>query len=182
MQFKYKMSGILLSVFLVGCSQNAAKNPNLASTIVGSEPVDSSQPGAATAFAANVQTTFKTDAQGFKVNPLTAPANQIYYFAFDQSSMKSADVKALLLQADYLVNHPSTKVRLEGNTDNRGSREYNVALGWRRDQAVARLLEQQGVSPNQIDMVSFGKEKPVAFGNTAIAWSLNRRVNLIYVN
>ena len=61
-----------------------------------------------------------------------------------------------MIQSDYLVTHPNIKIRLEGNADARGSREYNIGLGWRRDQTVARLLEQQGVKPTQIDMVSFG--------------------------
>ena len=58
--------------------------------------------------------------------------------------------------------------------------EYNIGLGWRRDQTVARILEQQGVKPSQIDMVSFGKEKPAVMGDNEQAWSLNRRVELVY--
>lgn len=119
---------------------------------------------------------------GFKVNSLKAPSNQTYYFAFDSSDVRQSDMKALLIQASYIANHPAAVVRLEGNTDNRGSREYNIGLGWRRDQSVARILEQQGVHPNQIKMVSYGKENPAVSGNNDHAWALNRRVDFIYKN
>lgn len=115
------------------------------------------------------------------VNSLRAPANQIYYFAYDQSAVSADDMRAVTVQANYLATHKNAKVRLEGNTDDRGSREYNVALGWRRAQAVANVLKQQGVSPSQIKLVSYGKEHPAVSGNDEHAWSLNRRVELIYV-
>ncbi len=94
---------------------------------------------------------------------------------------KSRRCHAATIQAAYLMTHRNAHVRLEGNTDDRGSREYNVGLGWRRAQAVARILKQQGVAPSQIKMVSYGKEHPAVSGNNEEAWSLNRRVELIYV-
>lgn len=115
------------------------------------------------------------------INVLQAPANQVYYFDFDQSAVSKADARAITIQANYLVTHRNAKVRLEGNTDDRGSREYNVGLGYRRAQAVADILKQQGVSPAQIKTVSYGKEHPVVSGDNERAWSLNRRVELIYV-
>jgi peptidoglycan-associated lipoprotein len=115
------------------------------------------------------------------VNSLRAPSNQVYYFAFNQSVVSTGDVRAATVQANYLVQHPQAKVRLEGNTDDRGSREYNVALGWRRANAVKQVLLQQGVKPNQITTVSYGKEHPAVAGNNEHTWSLNRRVELIYV-
>jgi peptidoglycan-associated lipoprotein len=121
-----------------------------------------------------------TDSDGFKVNSLSAPSNQTYYFGFNQSDFRPQDMKALLIQANYIASHANAHVRLEGNTDNRGSREYNIGLGWRRDQTVARVLEQQGVRANQIQMVSYGKENPAAPGDNEHAWALNRRVDFIY--
>lgn len=120
------------------------------------------------------------DANGKDINSLKAPSNQTYYFDYNSNNVQNSDYQALNIQANYIAGHPKAKVRLEGNTDSRGSREYNVGLGWRRDQAVARLLEQQGVRPSQIDMVSYGKERPVAFGENEHDWALNRRVNLVY--
>ncbi|OGT43989.1 MAG: hypothetical protein A3F13_04495 [Gammaproteobacteria bacterium RIFCSPHIGHO2_12_FULL_40_19] len=121
-----------------------------------------------------------TDSDGFKVNSLKAPSNQTYYFAFNKSDFRPQDMKALLIQADYIASHANARVRLEGNTDNRGSREYNIGLGWHRDQTVARILEQQGVRANQIQMVSYGKENPAVPGDNEHAWALNRRVDFIY--
>jgi peptidoglycan-associated lipoprotein len=117
---------------------------------------------------------------GFKVNSLTAPSNQTYYFALNSSDVRQSDMNALMIQSNYIAAHPSAKVRLEGNTDNRGSREYNIGLGWRRDQSVTRLMEQQGVKATQIQMVSYGKENPAVSGNNEHAWALNRRVDFIY--
>ena len=134
----------------------------------------------ATSYGAGMNQYNGGSSDGRYVNPLTAPSHQVYYFAFDSNEVSPADYKAISIQSNYLVTHPNAKVRLEGNTDDRGSREYNVGLGWRRDQAVARLLEQQGVQPNQINMVSYGKERPASMGNDDAAFSLNRRVELVY--
>jgi peptidoglycan-associated lipoprotein len=126
---------------------------------------------------ANLQ---KTTSTGEKVNALKAPSNQTYYFDVAKNTVNTKDYEALTVQAIYLSSHPTAKVRLEGNTDNRGSREYNVALAWRRDQSVLQLLKQQGVAPSQIKSISYGKEHPAVYGNNDYAWRLNRRVNLVY--
>ena len=109
-----------------------------------------------------------------------APEDQTYYFGYDDNRVSDNDQAAINAQAAYLVQHPQAKVRLEGHTDERGSREYNVGLGWRRDQGVGALLKQQGVAASQINMVSYGKEKPADAGHDESAWHLNRRVNLVY--
>ena len=113
-------------------------------------------------------------------NNMRAPEDQTYYFAYDNSKVRPQDVPYIKMQANYLMSHPNAKIRLEGNTDARGSREYNIALGWRRDQAVANLMQLAGVNPQQIDMVSYGKEKPAVSGDGEQIWRLNRRVNLVY--
>ena len=76
-------------------------------------------------------------------NKSCAPCNQTYHFDFDSDVVQQQDLASINTQADYLASHPHAKIRIEGNTDERGSREYNIALGWRRAQAVARILEQQ---------------------------------------
>jgi peptidoglycan-associated lipoprotein len=113
-------------------------------------------------------------------NRLKAPYNQTYRFEFNKYEVQQEDVASINVQANYLASHSSAKVRLEGNADERGSREYNVALGWKRAKAVAEILKQQGVSASQIAMVSYGKEKPVATGHDEDAYRLNRRVELVY--
>lgn len=134
----------------------------------------------------STQTSGLSDEDGFgdngysAANRLKAPYNQSYHFDFNQYDVKPYDVESINVQANYLVAHAGAKVRLEGNADERGSREYNVALGWKRAKAVAEVLKQQGVKDCQIVMVSYGKEKPVALGHDESAFAKNRRVDLIY--
>lgn len=106
--------------------------------------------------------------------------NQSYYFDFDKSDVAQSDSPSIKVQADYLIAHANAKVLLAGNTDVRGSREYNIALGNRRALAVAAVLEMDGVSKSQITTVSYGAEKPVALGNDETAYAKNRRVDLTY--
>lgn len=115
-----------------------------------------------------------------KGNALKPGCNQIYYFDYDSSTVHEDDQASINVQAKYLTAHPNAKVRLEGNTDNRGSREYNIALGERRANGVAESLKSNGVASNQIKTVSFGAQKPVAFGSNDEDYQLNRRVELIY--
>lgn len=115
------------------------------------------------------------------INRNLAPQNDTYYFGYDNDQMKSEDTAAADVQANYLAMHPDAKVRLEGHTDLRGSSEYNIGLGWRRAQSVAQRLEEQGVHPNQLKIISYGKERPVTLSQSAQAQSKNRRVNLIYI-
>lgn len=105
---------------------------------------------------------------------------QHYFFEFDKSTVAQADYASVQAQTQYLLAHPNLKVRIEGNTDDRGSREYNVALAARRANAIIALLKQQGVPSKQLTMVSYGAEKPAAPGETKAAHQCNRRVDIIY--
>jgi len=78
------------------------------------------------------------------------------------------------------MNHANGRIRLEGYTDQRGSREYNVALGWRRAKSVEKRMQRLGVQPEQLVVMSYGKERPVASGSSENAWQKNRRVHLVY--
>lgn len=108
---------------------------------------------------------------GFKTDP--------YYFAFDSSDIHSSDMEKLQSIANNLATHHSN-IKLIGNTDNRGSREYNIALGYRRAEAIAAALKQSGISANQVASNSNGAEKPIAFGNSEEDFQCNRRVDLVY--
>jgi peptidoglycan-associated lipoprotein len=102
------------------------------------------------------------------------------YFAFDDYSIKS-DYKSLIeLQGKYLASNPNLAVKIEGNTDERGGSEYNLALGQKRAEAVARSLKTFGVKDSQMEAVSFGKEKPKASGHDEAAWAQNRRADIQY--
>lgn len=113
---------------------------------------------------------------------LRAPANQSYYFAFDKSAIHKVDLASIDAQANYLVAHRQAKVLLAGNTDIRGSREYNVALGERRAQAVAERLRSDGVYSSQLKLISYGAEKPLALAHNEQAYAKNRRVDLTYLS
>lgn len=109
-----------------------------------------------------------------------ANLRSVFYFDFDQSSIRSDSVADLEAHAQYLASHPAASVRLEGHADERGTREYNMALGERRGNAVERFLAINGVSSQQIEVVSYGEEKPAVLGSGDMSWSQNRRVELKY--
>ena len=100
-----------------------------------------------------------------------------FYFEYDSSDLKPEAMRALDVHAKDLKAN-GAKVVLEGNTDERGTREYNMALGERRAKAVQRYLVLQGVAPAQLEVVSYGEERPVATGNDEQSWAQNRRVEL----
>ncbi|UXY51596.1 peptidoglycan-associated lipoprotein Pal [Pseudomonas tohonis] len=100
-----------------------------------------------------------------------------FYFEYDSSDLKPEAMRALDVHAKDLKGN-GARVVLEGHTDERGTREYNMALGERRAKAVQRYLVLQGVSPAQLELVSYGEERPVATGNDEQSWAQNRRVEL----
>jgi peptidoglycan-associated lipoprotein len=102
------------------------------------------------------------------------------YFDFDSYSVKSEYQATLQAHANYLKANKDRKIRIEGNTDERGTTEYNLALGQRRSEAVRKSLTLLGVSDSQIEAVSFGKEKPKADGSNEAAWKENRRADIAY--
>ena len=106
----------------------------------------------------------------------------VIYFDFDQSELRPEYADLLSQHANRLANNARVSVRLEGHADERGSREYNIGLGERRAQTVRRMLLIQGASANQISTVSFGEERPAAFGSDEESYSLNRRVEIKYLN
>ena len=110
-------------------------------------------------------------------NPLS---KRTIYFMLDSSQVQQDFVPVIAAHARYLLANPSQHVVLEGNGDERGSREYNIALGEQRSKTVAGMLIAQGVSESQLSIVSYGEEKPVAMGHDESAWELNRRVELAY--
>jgi len=120
----------------------------------------------------------------YEKDAINDPANILsernIYFAFDSNDVPDKYLDLVKYHGHYLSLYPKVKVRLEGNTDERGSREYNMALGERRAQAVKQLLLMEGVAPDQITVISYGEEKPVAFGHDEKSMQLNRRVEIVY--
>ena len=119
------------------------------------------------------------------VNPLKDPGNILsrrsVYFDFDSNLVKDEYRPLVTAHARYLQQNPGTKMRIEGNADERGSREYNIALGQRRSEAVKQMMQLLGARPDQIEPVSFGEEKPRATGHDEASWAENRRGDIVYL-
>ena len=109
-----------------------------------------------------------------------ALANRTIYFEFDSAKLTSESIEILETHGNFIAGNGEVAVRLEGHADERGSREYNIALGDRRAQSVRRVLLFQGASTDQVETVSYGEEQPAVSGHDEEAWARNRRVELIY--
>jgi peptidoglycan-associated lipoprotein len=107
-------------------------------------------------------------------------SKSVVYFDFDSSEISPQYVQVVAAHAAYLVKFPTARVRLEGHTDERGSREYNIGLGERRAQTVRRALMVQGVAEAQITTVSYGEERPAVEGSDEAAFAQNRRVEMVH--
>lgn len=118
------------------------------------------------------------------VDPFNDPSNllsqRIVYFAFDSSSIPDDALPLIKAHAQYLASNPSVTFTLEGHADERGTREYNIALGERRADAVRRMLMANGVSASQINVISYGEERPAKQGHSEEAWQYNRRAVFAY--
>jgi peptidoglycan-associated lipoprotein len=99
------------------------------------------------------------------------------YFDFDSYSIRSDASRILAAQAGWLARYPQVQVRIEGNADERGTREYNLALGARRAEAVRSFLIANGIPASRIDTISYGKERPIAFGSNEESWAQNRNAH-----
>jgi len=173
----FGMAALLLATLLLaGCPKPDAVRDGDAAAGTGAEA------GAGT--GAESEGMGLGDGGPLAASPLNDPASPLsqrtIYFEFDSSQVPAESLDLITAHGKYLAEHPQQRVRVEGHADERGSREYNVALGERRAKAVERLLRFQGVGDDQLEVVSFGEELPVAFGHDEAAWRLNRRVELVY--
>lgn len=159
-----------LALTVIACSNKAVK-PAAAPT--------------ATTVAAPATAVVPIQATAPAVSPLDDPtsplANRVVYFDFDKSDIKPEFLDTLTAHAKYLVANPTQKIRIEGYTDERGTVEYNIALGDRRAQAVRRFMLFQGVSDSQISTVSYGEAHPADAGHDETAWAKNRRAVIVYL-
>ena len=170
--------GVLAALALAACSTTPKQE--------AAAPVDERTPGATAPGAATsgAQTGSVAGANQGARNPLKDPGSILskrsVYFDFDAYAIKD-DYKSLLeAHGKYLQANRNAHMTVEGNTDERGSREYNIALGQRRADAVKNMMQLLGATEAQIETVSFGKEKPKTEGHDEAAWAQNRRVEIIY--
>ncbi len=113
-------------------------------------------------------------------DPTSLLSKRVIYFDFDKSDIKFEARGIIEAHARYLSEHPSVRIVVEGHCDERGTREYNLGLGERRAKAVQQVMSLLGVSSSQLELVSYGEERPAVMGHDDSAWSKNRRVEFIY--
>ena len=175
---------VLLASLLVACASEEAKPPAAAPAAkpaaVPSSPAPVAQPAAKPVAPKPVASAPKPA----PVNPLNDPGHILskrsIFYDYDEATIKP-DYRALVeAHAKYIREHPGASVVVEGNCDERGSREYNLALGQRRAESLKNMLVLLGAPASQIEPVSLGEEKPRANGHNAQAWSQNRRSDIIY--
>jgi len=168
---------ISLTILLLGCSKDQVKEDEpVEVTDLTADPASSSEDGA--------QTYGAEDDSGPAFSQLDDPQSPLsvrtIYFEYDSSEISSDYRSTVEAHSLYLQQNPSTSVILEGHGDERGSREYNLALGERRAKAVRQQMLLLGANSNQIRLVSYGEERPASDGHDESSWQQNRRVEILY--
>jgi peptidoglycan-associated lipoprotein len=128
--------------------------------------------------------TAPTNENKIESNPLKDPksilSKRSIYFDFDKYEVKPEFRKTIEAHSKYLLDHPESVVRLEGNADERGSREFNLALGQKRAAAVEKAMNLLGVPNKQVETISYGEERPRSDGKDEVSWGENRRTDILY--
>lgn len=167
---------IALAAFLAGCATTE-------DDIDDAEMAEIDQ-AAATGVTAGAEAAGAAGTRGFAGEPLEDPssplAERIIYFEYDSSTLSTDSMNLLEAHGAYLADNPAQRMLVEGHTDERGAREYNLALGERRAESVKQALLLAGARDNQLDTVSYGEESPAVSGSSEAAWAQNRRAELIY--
>jgi peptidoglycan-associated lipoprotein len=164
------------ALFLAACSTTPTDEQKPAG-------VEERKPGAAGGEqprVATVDLTGKKPAQSLLTDPNSPLSKRSIYYDFDKFDVKDEYRPLLEAHARYLRDNPSAKMLIQGNTDERGSREYNVALGQKRSDGVKKMLTLLGAKEAQVESVSLGEEKPKSEGANEQAWSQNRRSDMLY--
>lgn len=169
----------LVVVAMAACTSRPQPEP-VAPQPAPTQPSQPSQPGAPTG-PVNPGTIPGAAAPG-SIGDFRQNVGDRIYFDLDSYSVRSDAQPRLDAQAQWLNRYPNVTVRIEGNADERGTREYNLALGARRAEAVRAYLVSRGVAPNRIDTISYGKERPIAQGSNEQAWAENRNAHTAIVS
>ena len=162
------MMSLMSVAVLAGCKKT-----------VKEEAPPMAEPGTSTAPVMDTTTT----AGAYGPNDLDTDAclrQRVVYFDLDQDALKPEFQAIVACHSKYLRDRPSSRVNLEGNADERGSREYNLGLGERRGNAVSSAMQAQGGSAGQQTVISYGEERPVCTESSEDCWARNRRVEIIY--
>ena len=180
----------LVAILIVGCQttgQEMDTDPSLAGDQMQTDGTGSDLTGSdATSLDGSDGTSLipiveePMTAQQMLDEPGSPLANRTIYFDFDSAKVNEDSLALLEAHGNFIASNGDVSVRLEGHADERGSREYNIALGDRRAQSVRQILLFQGASVDQLDTVSYGEEQPAMLGHNEDSWSKNRRVELVY--
>jgi len=166
----------LVALAVAGCAKDTSQ--------AQIEDRSTARPGTGTTQLPSTSQTRPTTPENVGCNPLTDPSSPLskrsVYFDFDSNEVKDEYRGLLQAHARYIADHREQRVRIEGNTDERGSREYNLALGQRRAEAVKRVMTVLGADGNRIETTSYGEEKPRSQGHDEAAWAENRRADIRY--
>jgi peptidoglycan-associated lipoprotein len=171
---------LVIALFLAGCPKKPTTAPEGAGgSAVPGQAEGATTEGAAGAGVGEARPLPGAEGAGGEAAGAVTAADRIIYFDYDSSEIRPEYADRIAAQARRLVASQGLRVRLEGHTDERGSREYNIALGERRAQAVRRALLLQGVAEGQIVTVSYGEERPAVEGSDEAAYEKNRRVEFV---
>jgi len=174
----FRLLSLALPLWLIACSSTPVATSAPAANATGSPAQPSTAP-AATAAAPSAAA--GRDVGSTSLSPDAALLrDHSVYFEFDDAAVGSQYAPLIQRHGQYLLSHPSAKVLVQGNTDERGGSEYNLALGQRRADAVSAALRVYGVRDSQIEAVSYGEERPMAQGHDEAAWRQNRRADIVY--
>ena len=160
------------ALLVAGCGGNTIPDPEPEETVMDGSGADSMGEGDFDEFGRGEEVPY---------DPYAEELSTTIFFDFDSYEVRAEDAEIVNRHSIQILDTGAT-VRLEGHADERGSREYNIGLGERRAQAVRRMLMIQGVPASRISTVSFGEERPVAFGSDEASWAQNRRVEITYTN
>lgn len=167
------LSAILASSLMVGCASTSSTDDSAAEEQARAEAQASADAQAAADAAARA----RAAAEQARADAAAANLETVFYFDFDQASLLASTRSALDAQIAVLKNS-NKKVRLEGHADERGTREYNMALGERRANAVSDYLTLNGIQGYRVESISYGEERPISDGSNEMSYSKNRRVEL----
>ncbi|PLA74916.1 peptidoglycan-associated lipoprotein [Hydrogenovibrio sp. SC-1] len=172
----------ILGVSLVGCSSTPTNDETASNTSAAQAKADAEAAAQAKADAeAAAAAAVPTNAAGMTADELFAALQgKVVNFEFDRSEVRSEFYDVIKLNADYMALNSAANITIEGHCDERGTREYNLALGERRANAVKNALIAEGVSPSRINVISYGEERPVDAAHNETAWSKNRRAEFNY--
>jgi peptidoglycan-associated lipoprotein len=180
-QLKQKVLIVMAAVALLAAACAGKKPVEKPAETTAAVPAPA-QSGAQSAGVATVDTSTASTSQGALGPDGPLGSQRVIYFDFDSSEIRSEYIDVIAAHGRFLAANANVRVRLEGHTDERGSREYNIGLGEQRAQTVKRALALQGVRDAQIATVSYGEERPAAAGSDENAYSKNRRVEIVYIN